>query len=68
MNNPESSVRTPHKTTVSIINTSRLTLPKEIISVYCNTHTEHTNSLCEQRVVYIKEGYTYCYRNGLKGY
>ena len=33
-----------------------------------HTHTEHTISLCEQRVVYIKEGCTYCYRNGLKGY
>ena len=31
-------------------------LPREIISVYCDTHREHTNTLREQRVVYcVKE-------------
>jgi len=29
---------------------------------------EQTNSLCEQRVVHIKEVCTYCYRNDLKVY
>ena len=42
-------------------------LPREIISVYYNTHTEHTNILCEQRIIYVKEGCTYSYDKGLKG-
>jgi hypothetical protein len=45
------SKHTPH--TVSVIKTSQLMLYREIIAVCSEIHTEHTNTLCEQKVEFL---------------
>jgi hypothetical protein len=32
---------------------------KETVAVYCDNHTEHTSTLCEQNEEYVKAGGTY---------
>jgi hypothetical protein len=41
----------------------------ETVAVYCENHTKHTNSLCEQNaeLYYIKVGGTYSNHWTLKG-
>jgi hypothetical protein len=46
----ENSVRTSQETHyVSATKPNRLMLLKETVAVYCENHTEHTNTLCEQK-------------------
>jgi hypothetical protein len=43
------SVRTSQEThSISITTTNRLMLFRETVAVYCENHTEHTNTLCGQ--------------------
>jgi hypothetical protein len=45
----QSSVRTPQETQyVSAAKPNRLMLFRETVAVYCENHTEHTNTLCGQ--------------------
>jgi hypothetical protein len=55
-------VRTSQETHyVSATKPNRLMLFREIVTVYCENHTEHTNTLCGQnaRFLYVKAGGTY---------
>jgi hypothetical protein len=40
----------------------------ETVAVYCESHTEHTNTLCGQNVGFccVKAGGTYIYHHALK--
>jgi hypothetical protein len=38
---------------VSVTKPNRLMLFRETVAVYCENHTEHTNTLCGQNAVYI---------------
>jgi hypothetical protein len=42
---------------------------RETVAVYCENHTEHTNTLCGQNVEfeYVKAGGTYSNHCALKG-
>jgi hypothetical protein len=56
------SVRTSQETHyVSATKHSRLTLFRETVAVYCENHTEHTNTFCGQNAGfwYVKAGGTY---------
>jgi hypothetical protein len=56
------SVRTSQETHyVTATKPNRLMLFRETVAVYCENHTEHTNTLCEQNVefCYVKDGGTY---------
>jgi hypothetical protein len=44
----KNSVRTSQETHVSATETNGLMLLREIIAVYCENYTEHTNTLCGQ--------------------
>jgi hypothetical protein len=49
------TVRTAKKTQpFTVTQIKRLTLFKEIIAVYSENHTKHTNTLCRQNLVYLK--------------
>jgi hypothetical protein len=51
------SVRTSQETRyISATRTNRLMLFRETVAVYCENHTEHTNTSCEK---YIHSGDTY---------
>jgi hypothetical protein len=39
----------------------------EIVAVYCENHTEHTDTLCGQNAEFVKAGGTYRNHWGLKG-
>jgi hypothetical protein len=39
----------------------------ETVAVYCENHTEHTNTLCGQNAVHVKAGGSYSNRWVLKG-
>jgi predicted Zn-dependent protease with MMP-like domain len=50
----ENSVRTSQETHyVSATKPNRLMLFREMISVYCENHTEHINTLCGQNVEFL---------------
>jgi hypothetical protein len=58
----KNSVRTSQETHyVSTTKTNRLMLFREIIAVYCENRTEHTDTLCGQNVkgIRVKAGGTY---------
>jgi lipoate-protein ligase B len=42
---------------------------EETVAVYCENHTEHTDTLCGQNVefLYVKAGGKYTYHCALKG-
>jgi hypothetical protein len=63
------SVRTSQETHCTpAIKTVRLLLFGEIITVYCETDTEHTNTPCGQNAVFnVKADGTHGYRCALKG-
>jgi hypothetical protein len=63
-------VRTSQETHyVSATKPNRLILFGETVAVYCENHTEHTDTLCGQNAefCYVKAGGTYSNRWGLKG-
>jgi hypothetical protein len=63
-------VRTSQETHyVSATTPSRLMLFGETVAVYCENHTEHTNTLCGQNAEfwYVKAGGTYSDHWALKG-
>jgi hypothetical protein len=48
------SVRTSQETRyVSATKTNRLMLFKETVTVYCENNTEHTNTLCGQKIKFV---------------
>jgi hypothetical protein len=52
----------PHrKYYISTTNPNRLILFRETVAVYCENHTEHTNTLCGNNAEfwYVKAGGTY---------
>jgi hypothetical protein len=60
----------PHrKHSVSITKPNRLMLFREIIAVYCENHTKHINTLCEQNKGFlnVKSNGTYIYHFALQG-
>jgi hypothetical protein len=60
----KNSVRTSQETHyVSATKPNRLMLFREIIAVYCENHTEHTNTLCRQNAEFsnVEAGGTYSY-------
>jgi hypothetical protein len=60
----QSSVRTSQETHyVSATKTNRLMLFREIIAVYCENHTEHTNALCGQngRIILTLNNWHICH-------
>jgi hypothetical protein len=62
-------VRTSQETHyVSATETNRLMLFGETVAVYCENHTEHTDTLCGQNAEFwcVKVGGTYNYRYALK--
>jgi hypothetical protein len=64
------SVRTSQETHyVSATKPNRLMLFGETVAVYCENHTEHTDTLCGQNVEfwYVKAGGTYSDHWALKG-
>jgi hypothetical protein len=40
---------------------------EETVAVYCENHTEHTNTLCVQNVKYVEAGGKYSNNWALKG-
>jgi hypothetical protein len=62
------SVRTPQETHfVSTTKPNRLMLFGETVAVYCENHTENTNTLCGLNAEYVKAGGTYSDHWALKG-
>jgi hypothetical protein len=56
----KNSVRTSQETYyVSTTKPNRLMLFEETVAVYCEKHTELTNTLCEKNAEYVKAGGTY---------
>jgi actin-related protein len=58
----KNSVRTSQETHhLSATETNRLMLFRETVAVYCENHTEHTDTLCGQNAEfwYVKAGGTY---------
>jgi hypothetical protein len=66
----KNSVRTSKETHyVSITKPNRLMLFSETVAVYCENHTEHTNTFCGKNAEfwYVKVGGTYSAHCGLTG-
>jgi hypothetical protein len=56
------SVRTSQETHyVSDTKLNRLMLVRETVAVYCENHTEHTDSIYDQNTLYVKAAGTYSY-------
>jgi hypothetical protein len=57
------SVRTSHETHyLSATKPNRLMLFGETVTVYCENHTQHTNTLCVRNAEYVKTGGRYTNR------